>query len=250
MAYAFLSVFLFFTSLVSAMVHEKPYMLWLGIGGGIAYEDNEQYSPLIHNGSAFRFTGGWAIRGKHFLWNGQLAYATTSLKSSQKDDFQVKSEQLAARTSIYSILPINLEQTTIALGLSSEAIVISTNGGYLFEVDYCENKFLSFGPSLLIENNMFNQWKFILIVSCPLKAYMNSPLWVNGAAGKTHSEWITIPDFLNLETTLCAGRRYNKTLEVLFYYTYVAQQHKVPFTSERMHHYIGIGFEIDLGEKQ
>ncbi len=227
---------------------EKPLMFWVGAGGGVSFEKNEQYSPLTHSGAVFRIEGGWALRARRVLWNGQISYSHASVSRSGNGGIEVESSLLTARTGGFILFPVTPISTTFAVGAVIEAAGTFSEGTYNHEIDVYNQVCLGGGPAVFVENKSLDLWTFRLQLSVPLAAYCWKPAWVNGSGGETFGEWCASPDFLSLEAKLSAGLRITERTEVLFFLSCVAQQNDKPFVSDRLHNCVGIGLEMDFGE--
>lgn len=234
-------------SFVSAQDQEKPYMLYVSLGGGIAGQYHEQYSPLALYGPSLRIEGGWAIRNDFFLWNGQLSYNTETLSSSSGMGFEVESEMLGIQTSVVALLPVMPFKTTFGLGVSMDCVGLFTENFYKYEIDVYNALFAFLGPSLFAENKMLDRWTFRLQCSVPLAGIQWSPVWVNGSGGINKTTLIVIPDFLYVDGRLSALLRLSNRTELLCMYTCIIESHKKPFDSRLFNNFLSLGLEIDLG---
>ncbi len=226
---------------------ERPIMVWLGAGGGLACEKNEQYSPLTQTGPAFRLEGGWAIRGRYLLWDGQMAYSAGAITSSRGGEYEVDTQTVGGKTGVFGLLPARPFSTAFALGVSLEGWGIFTEGLYGYEQDLYSAIFIGAGPAILIENKSLDRWTFRLRLSMPLALYSWGPSWVNNSGGETEEGWNGISDALFLEGKVSAGLMITERIEGLLLYSCVVQRYETPFVSRRFHNYLGLGVEMDFG---
>jgi|GEM_PF-2533464 len=226
---------------------ERPIMVWLGVGGGLACEKNEQYSPLTQTGPAFRLEGGWAIRGRYLLWDGQIAYSAGTVSSSRGGEYEIDTQTVSCKTGVFGLLPARPFSTVFALGVSLEGGGIFTEGLYAYEQDLYNALFIGASPAVLIENKALDRWTFRLRLSMPLALYSWGPSWVNNSGGETEGRWNAISDALFLEGKVSAGLRITDRIEGLLLYSCVVQRYEEPFVSRKYHNYLGLGVEMDFG---
>lgn len=247
LACAFLLALLIPILCVSASEGERPCSIWLGGSAGVEYDRNEQYSPLTHSGLVLGFEGGWIVRGRYLIWNGDITWSSGSVSSRKNDDFTVDTTMLAGETGLCAVLPISFADTTVAAGLSVSALWVSTDVEYEYNADVCNNAFLGVGPSILLENGTLDRWTFRLYLALPLIAWSWSPDWVNGAGEDADTEWQSIPDYLLVKARVSAGLRVSERLEALIFYSFAAERHETPLSSRRIRNQAGFGLEFDLG---
>jgi hypothetical protein len=236
---------------------ERPFALWLTVGGGVVSERNEQFSPLVYTGGVFHAGGGWLLQGEHLVWYGSFSWSAGSLTGPVDNGLSVRSSITAGRTALLYNLPFRPLSTRISIGPSFDFVNLYDSMSRNGDVDEAWSGFAGFGPSLLLENHLLERFVFRLWFSLPLAALAFVPAWGSHPQGFPESgdmadvlqagEWVFFSELQLWSAGISCGFRLGKYVELVGIWSLTAESFDRPYRSGRIANTLSVGLEFDMG---